>query len=75
MTYNFPIDTMRIARILDNATTTAGKKKIAFTLAMEDLRAGRYDEMTALRVRNCGRKADAAVKKDLFFQSMERLRS
>lgn len=75
MTYSFSIDTARVLNVLNANITAKGRTMAAYTLATDDLKAGRYDMMTALHVRDCGRKAKAAVKKDIFFQSMEAKRT
>ena len=68
---NFPIDTSRVLKVLNENITAKGRTMAAYSLATDDLKSGTYDKMTALHVRDCGRKAQAAVKKDIFFQSME----
>jgi len=75
MAYTFPIDTDRLAKTLKASTTPLGQKTMAFTLAIERIERGEVDDLTMVMVKRCGRKAQAAVKKNLFVQSMEALRT
>ena len=75
MTYSFPIDTDRIAAVLEANITAKGRNMAGYLTATDDLKAGVFTAMTMQGVKSCGRKAAAAVKKDLFFQSMEAQRN
>ena len=71
MAYAFPVDVERIAQVIEENITPAGRKKASFLIVQDDIAAGKFTVNTFFFLKNCGRKVTKAVDLDILYQSFE----